>query len=291
MFNGNYIKLDVMLGLLAKYPFTEGITKREVAHALVDLLRQTGATTPLKREFQTIKINQHKGELPQGIVYIHGVRNLGLLCNSDGIPMNYASDIWHSSLHSKAAKAECAGQRLDTSTYESLYGPKAQYDYKETGGVLETSLHAWQVGDDVPRGFAENSYNINGSSIDTSFPTGYVSIAYDKIMSDSEGFPMIPDNTSFKEALKYFILQSRAEPEYYRKNITRDIFNEIQTQYTWYIGQASNSFKIPSPDQMEAMINGLVRILPRAHNHSDGWKSLNKKEGQGYFAPKEDYNE
>ena len=283
MFNGNYIKLDTILGQLRKYPFMEGLTKREAAHNLVTLLSQTGATVPLQRTYRTLDIKQHKALLPGDIVYLHGVRNLGLDCGSDGVPMKYATDIWHSVLHSKEAKDECAGEGLCPQTFDTLYGPKAQGDTKTTGGELEMSLRAWQVGGNVPRQYAENSYSINGTSIDTSFPCGFVSLSYDSVVTDEQGFPMIPDNKSFREAFKYFLLKNQAEPEYFRGNVSRNVYEEIEKQYTWYIGQASSSFKMPSPDQMESMINGLVRIIPRTNNHSDGWKSFNKKEDQGGY--------
>lgn len=282
MFNGQYIKLDTVLNEVSKYPFMEKLSKREAAHKLIDLLGMVGATMPLVRTYANLLIDQHKAALPGGIMWIHGVKNHGKSCDSAGVPMNYATDIYHSQLHSIEAKKACEGETLTDATMNSLYGPKVQGDEKTTGGVLEMSLQAWQVGGNIPRQFEENSYSINGASIDTSFPSGYVTIAYDAVKMDENGFPMVPDFPSFKQAFKYFLLKSFAEPEYYRGSVQKHIYTDIDTQYSWYVGQASSGFKMPSPDKMQAMINGLVRILPRTNDHSDGWKSFNKKEGLGY---------
>ncbi len=281
MFNGNYIKLDQVVSEVANYPFMEALTKRQAAHNLVTLLGLTGATMPLERTYVTLEIKQHKALLPGNIMWMHGVKNHGLSCDAPGVPMKYATDIYHSSLHSQEAKAECAGEGLCPETFDTLYGPKAQGDYKTTGGELEMSLRTWQVGGNVPREYEENSYSINGTSIDTSFPCGYVSISYDAVKTDDQGFPMVPDHKGFREAFKYFLLKNQAEPEYFRGNVTRNVYEEIDKQYSWYIGQASSGFKMPSPDQIDSMINGLVRIIPRTNNASDGWKSFNKKEGLG----------
>ena len=281
MFNGNYIKIDHILGEVNNFPYMEAMTKRQAAHKLVDLLGLIRAVMPLQRTYATLKIEQHKATLPKGIMYIHGVKNHGLSCDNPGIPMRYATDIYHSRLHSEEAKANCKGESLCPSTFNSLYGPKAQGDYKTTGGELEMSLRSWQVEDNIPRQYAENSYTINGTSIDTSMPCGFITVAYDAIKLDSDGFPMIPDDKSFKEAFKFFLLKSFIQPEYIRGNVPQHIYQNIDTEYSWYVGQAENSFKMLNPDQMEAMISGLVRIIPRSNNTSDGWKSFNKKENLG----------
>ena len=282
MFNGQYIKLDMVLSEVAHYPFMEGMTKRQAAHRLVTLLGLTGATMPLSREYATLKIEQHKAQVPGGIMWLHGVRNHGLSCENAGVPMKYATDIYHSRLHSEEYKRDCQGEGLCPATMDTLYGPKAQGDYKTTGGELEMSLRAWQVGGNVPREYEENSYTINGTSIDTSFPCGYVTLAFDTVKMDEQGFPMIPDHKGFREAYKYYLLKGMVEPEFFRGNVQRAVYEEIDKQYSWYVGQASSGFKMPSPDQMDSMINGLVRIIPRTNNASDGWKSFNKKEDQGW---------
>ena len=271
MFNGQYTSIASVLKSISKYPFVEELSKGEAAHQLVELLQLVGATLPLQRTYKTIEIDTHKGALPTGIMYIHGVRNLGTNCvTGEGVPMNYASDIYHSGLHSKEAQANCRVSTPTTAEVNELYGSKP------VGGVGEIVMPNWAVGTTVPKAISENSYNINGSSIDTSFPYGFVKIAYDTIKLDDAGYPMVPDDATFLKAFKYYLLKEAVEPAFFAGDVRRDIYNEINTQYDFYVGAAENSFKMPSPDQMQSMINGLVRILPTTNNHSDGWKSFNK---------------
>jgi len=272
MFNGQYTTIDSVLKGISKYPFVEDLTKGEAAHKLVSLLQLIGATLPLQRTYKTIEIDTHKGELPTGIMYIHGVRNLGTNCvTGKGIVMNYASDIYHSDLHSAEAQKNCAITTPTADDVNDLYGTKP------VGGVGELNLPSWAVGETVPRSIAENSYNINGTSIDTSFPYGYVRMAYDAVKLDKDGFPMVPKEATFINAFKYFLLKEAAEPAFFSGDVRKDIYNEIDKQYDFYVGAAQNSFNMPSPDQMQTMINGLVRLLPHANNHSDGWKTFNKQ--------------
>lgn len=280
MTNGKYIKIDVILADIADYPFMEGITKREAAHSLVTLLGLVGAVMPLERTYKTIEIKEHKGALPTNIMYIHGVNNRGTTCTSKGIPMRYATDIYNSALHSDALKAQCNGTYVCENDVSNLYGGQLVDlpEVKTIGSEGEMNLQVWQASGSLRSEIKDNSYSINGSSIDTSFACGYVEIAYDAIKTDSNNFPMIPDDKPFREAFKYYLLKKAVEPEFFRGNVTQMVYAEINKQYAWYVGGAGNSLNMPNPDQMQAMINGLVRILPRGENHQDGWKSFTRPE-------------
>jgi len=283
MFNGNYVTIDSILTRVKTYPFTEGLTKRDAAHQLADLIGLIGAPTGLVRKYANIQINQHKGVLPKDIIYIHGANNKGNSCTNSGIAMRYASDIYHSVLHSDAAIAECAGTTISTSTQVgTIYPPQEPVDTVED---LNWCEHVWAPAlytEAVPVGVAENSYTINGMSIDTSFDYGWVEIAYDSVQTDEEGFPMVPDDKSFKEAYRYFLLKNAAEPSFLRGDVQQYVYNNIETQYDWYVGQAGNSLQMLTPDQMQSMANGLVRIIPAAEPFRDGWKDLNKRRRDGY---------
>jgi len=49
-------------------------------------------------------------------------------------------------------------------------------------------------------------YNINSAFINTNFKEGTINFAYIAMPVDSEGFPLIPDNVSYKEAAFWYIL-------------------------------------------------------------------------------------
>ena len=281
MFNGNYVEIDTVLNEIKKYPFTEELTKREASHKLVGLLRLSGGTMPLIRTYKNIKIDQHKGEMPKEVFFIHGVNNKGNSCSNKGIPMIYSSDIYLSALHSEEARATCGTTINEAEQVKGIYPPTVEADATTVNGLLwgaHIPQPALQPVSAIPIGICENSYTINGMSIDTSFAYGWVEMAYDTVQVDCNGFPMIPDDESFKQAFKYYLLKTAAEPAFYRGDVQRHVYYDIEQQYDWYIGQASNSFKNLSPDQVESMARGLIRILPRNDHHTDGWKSFNKRE-------------
>lgn len=278
MFNGNYISIDSVLGEVKSYPFTEGLTKREAAHSLVNLLQLVGSTMPLVRVYKDIEIVMHKGELPKDIMFLHGANNKGNSVDNKGIAMRYASDIYHSVLHSDEAKEVCAGTSIGPEEAEEIYPKVADEDASwHTNMYVAPSKYTYSY-DDLPETWRSNSYTINGMSIDCSFPYGWVEIAYDSVQSDEDGFPMIPDNTSFKTAFKYYLLRNAAEPAFYRGDVQRYVYDDIEKQYNWYIGQASNSLNMPTTDQMEMWSNALLRMIPKRGQFKDGWRSATGEE-------------
>ena len=125
---------------------------------------------------------------------------------------------------------------------------------------------------------SDDSYSVNNGIIYTSFTEGTLEISYQGIQLDEDNLPMIPDNESFKQALKYYILWQYAEPSRYRGEVPRDVFEDIKTNYFWYVGQATNSFNMLTPDRAKSLENGLIRLFQNIDFHSTNWQSFNKKE-------------
>ena len=268
MFNGTYLPIDTVINELREYPFTESLNKRTASHYLVRAIGLMGAVLPLKRQYANVEIKEHKGVLPKNIMYIHGVNNKGNSCTNNGIPMIYSSDIYNSVLHSDEARKNCTGTAITTEEQVAQIT-------KFVGEEGEMLLPTWRIGMSFTELFSSNAYSLNQMAIDTSFPTGWVEIAYDGIAVDDQGYPMIPNDETFKEAFKYYILKALAEPGFLSGTIQKYVYDEIQQKYYAYIGAAANNFNMPSPDQMQSLSNTLIRIIPDSQQYMDGWRKSN----------------
>lgn len=234
MNNHKFVSIKTILYDIVKYPFTEGIQTEDIALYLTNLLSLVGSPFIFNKKVDIITIKNYKAPLPCDLIQIEGTR-YKLNCNNcKFIPLKWASNIYHSSMHCQ----NCPDLTCDS----------------------------------------EYSYSLNNGYIYTSFEEGEVQMAYLSISTDDEGFPMIPDNTQFKQALKYYILWQYAEPSYYRGEVTDKVYNDIKQQYAWYVGAATNAFNMPSMDRMESMKNGLVRLFQGMDHHSQFWNNFNKKE-------------
>ncbi len=90
--------------------------------------------------------------------------------------------------------------------------------------------------------------------------SGEVEIIYDKFPTDNDGFPMINGDVSTQEAIVWYVGKwlsiqdilpnARLTPEY------------CDQKWIWYCGQARAKGYVPTPDQMERMVNVLYQLVP-----------------------------
>lgn len=143
------------------------------------------------------------------------------------------------------------------------------------------SFHAERMDKNSPdliRKNCKTTYTINDNHVFTSFKEGKVTIAYRAMKVDSDGFPMIPDQISFKLAVEYHIMGKIAEKLWLLEKITGDKFQYIQQQRDWYIGQAQAKGNMLSMDEMESLKNSFVRLLDLNIGHETFFENQYKKQ-------------
>jgi hypothetical protein len=109
------------------------------------------------------------------------------------------------------------------------------------------------------------TYELNNDWITLSVKTGKVCIAYLAHPVDDCGFPMIPDDVFYREALSRGVI-ARLDYQKWRQNPSdnglRALYEHSEQQANWYIGGAQNRAKLPDTNKMEVMKNMLLRLKP-----------------------------
>lgn len=127
---------------------------------------------------------------------------------------------------------------------------------------------------------ATYSYKLDQGYIFTNFKDGYILMAYLGLPIDADGFPMIPDDEKFKEALKWHII-SKIDLRNWRINASPQnaaIRNDSEQRRDFYVAAARNKAHIPSIDKMEAIKNMWLRTIPKINEHKNGFATLNVSE-------------
>lgn len=122
------------------------------------------------------------------------------------------------------------------------------------------------------------TYKLQNSAIYTSIKEGTIEIAYHAIKVDKEGYPMIPENSSFIQALELYIKKKVFTILFDRGKINQAVLQNTQQEYAWYVGQAQRDLTMPTIDQMESISNMWCQLLQRNNEHSKGMKSLGRRE-------------
>lgn len=125
---------------------------------------------------------------------------------------------------------------------------------------------------------SEYTYVVQNCVLISSIKEGYVEISYHAIATDDKGFPLIPDNESYKMGLEYYILDRYLEPLWMIGKITDKAFNYIKQERHWFLAQAENSMKLQGIDQLESMMNSLNRLIIQDQSHETFYKNFGHKE-------------
>ena len=108
-------------------------------------------------------------------------------------------------------------------------------------------------------GYNEYYYTEMGT-INTSFCDGELMVYFRGVKVDDDGFPMIPDNQNYKQALYWYCRAMMIGAGFEDK-----VFTYAHCFEQWeriYGPRATAEIRMPSPEQMQHRINTFVRFLP-----------------------------
>lgn len=126
-----------------------------------------------------------------------------------------------------------------------------------------------------------DSFIMENGWFKTSFPEGTIYIDYDKMETDEEGFPLVPDDESFRAALFWY----SASKYFYIKFIESsgadtNKFNALRTdaeqKWQWYCGQAGTNALMPDEHTMEIIKKNFISLVPKLNSAKGFYNNLNK---------------
>jgi len=124
---------------------------------------------------------------------------------------------------------------------------------------------------------SRDTFTINKGYITTSFETGDIYVSYDRIPVDAEGFPMIPDDANYKQALFWYIASMLQLPSWF--NGDKDSrFEHCNQMWTRFAGTAGAKAMMPDLVQLESIKNSWVRLIPNINMGDKFFVELNFQE-------------
>lgn len=124
----------------------------------------------------------------------------------------------------------------------------------------------------------EYTYITQNNVITTSMKNGWVNISFSALATDEFGYPLIPDNESFKVALEYYIIHRTLEGLWSMGKITDKVFQYYEQKRHYYSAQATNSMTIKNMDQMETMFNAINRMIIDVNPQETFYKNFGVRE-------------
>jgi hypothetical protein len=124
------------------------------------------------------------------------------------------------------------------------------------------------------RTLSHGGYSMNDAYFNFNFEKGKVQIAYLAIPTDDEGFPMIPDNVSFREAIEKYIVMKLNYGRFITEQINLNTWNMIVNDWHHYCSQARGKANMPNMDQMESIKNMWNKLMPEMNEHKTQFSNI-----------------
>jgi hypothetical protein len=131
----------------------------------------------------------------------------------------------------------------------------------------------------LPYSLRDITYSTRGNYIFTSFKDGAsVVMFYKAFPVDEEGYPLIPDDTSYKIAVQSYI-RMKLDFLLWRKNIiARDVFEYAEREWMWYVGQAKTKALTPTYDMMESWKNNWLTLMPKINEQARNFEGVGQSQ-------------
>lgn len=122
------------------------------------------------------------------------------------------------------------------------------------------------------------TYTITNNWIKTNAATGYLMMSYQAVPTDADGYPLIPDTKSFREALYWYIVMKVRYPEWAEGRVRDAVYYDAKRSWNFYCKQAYGDAMMPNPDQMESIKNTWLKLVPEINHHSTFFNTLGQQE-------------
>lgn len=97
---------------------------------------------------------------------------------------------------------------------------------------------------------------------------GYIKLAYKAIATDERGYPLIPDLTSYQEAIYWYVMMKLSFPKFLKGTLggkvtyNQNTYFYIQQQWNFYRNQAYAEAIMPNEDEMRSIKNEWTKLIP-----------------------------
>lgn len=111
------------------------------------------------------------------------------------------------------------------------------------------------------------TFDINDNYITLNVKEGKVCIAYQAIPIDKNGFPMVPDDETYKEAVVKYLTMKLDYIMWRTGKVSDNVFKHSEREWFWYCGAALAKGRMPDIAKMEQIKQQFVKLVPNINQH------------------------
>jgi len=121
-------------------------------------------------------------------------------------------------------------------------------------------------------------YVVSDGWLKTNVRDGYVMLSYTRIPIDEEGYPKVPNNISYLEALYWYINMKMNYPRWVNGEIRDGVYFEMRRSWNYYRKQAYAEAMMPEGDQLQAIKNTWNQLIPTIDAENSFYSGVGERE-------------
>lgn len=131
-------------------------------------------------------------------------------------------------------------------------------------------------------------YFIKPGWIVTNRDKGFIKLAYKAIATDERGYPLIPDTSSYQEAVYWYVVMKMTFPKFmsgalggnskYSHKYAQQTYYYVQQQWNFYRNQAYAEAMMPTADDMRNIKNQWNKLIPEWDADDTFFKHIGKEQ-------------
>lgn len=121
-------------------------------------------------------------------------------------------------------------------------------------------------------------YILKPGYINTKIEKGYLMISYQAIPKDEDGYPLIPNDPGYLEAVYWYIMMKLYYPMWVRKEVSTEVYYDAKKNWSYYCKQAYGNAMMPTLDGMESIKNIWLKLVPDINAHDSAYSGINDRQ-------------
>lgn len=277
-----YTSIKVIMDKILRHPLLSDVTLETVVDYTVDFMRIVGVPKMFIDRIVAIPIEDYKGRLP-----VDWISTIQVKFNDR--PMRYSTDLFHLRPVGSTG-GTLSNPVLETDALEKITAYLELHSMDDIAlgdGTTTIQIQANSVLKDTPSNIpayafqnqsADNTFVVQGNYVHTSMPIGVILMAYRAIAADTDGYPVLPDNSDFTRALMAYVKLQHFTILFDLGKIHGNVFSQAQVDYAWAVGACETEFKRLDLSKAESFFNSYRNLIIRDHEFSQSFKNNGRKE-------------
>jgi hypothetical protein len=258
-------KIITDLGLSQEIPYSDFI------EWMADALEHIGSYYQFEERECNVLIQNYQGLLPCDLYKVIRMLN--------GCSVSAPSGFYGGSFMATLEKLGVDFSTLSDYEKNSLY---TGIGLAQSSNVVETTVTGLShnknlFGDVTANAFTSSDYNINFNRITTAFETGIIRLQYLALPVDERGWPLVPDNVSFRDALFWKVAYhlSMRDPSLLKNPRMQDM-EYCKDKWDYYCVQARAAANMPDREGMERIKNIWLSLVPDVSPERNLYRTMGK---------------